>query len=1034
MFTDLVGSTALSTKLDAEDMRAVIGAYHRCVAETVARFDGFVAKYMGDGVLIYFGYPQAHEDDAERTVRAGLALVEAVGKLRIQEPLQVRIGVATGLVVVGDIMGSGEAQERGVVGEPPNLAARLQSIAAPNTIVIAEGTRRLIGNLFELEDVGAVDLKGIVGPTRAWAALRASAVESRFEALHATRLTAPVGREEEIELLLRRWRRAKSGEGQVVLLSGEPGVGKSHLVAAVRERLQNEPHTEMRCFCSPHHRDSALFAVINSLERDAGFKRDETTESKLKKLDALLDRSSPPAEDVPFLTELLSLPVAHNAGGFQLVPRTEPKMTLTPAAKKERTLRALVRYIEGLSRHDPVLIVFEDVQWVDPTSLELLYLVVERIPSLPMLLVVTFRSDFQPPWAGRPQVTLLLLNRLGRRDTLALVHQVVGDEPSLPSDIAEQIVDRADGVPLFAEELTKTVLEIRTSEDSLATLATQRAALALPATLHASLTARLDRLGPAKELAQIGAAIGREFSYELLAAAASRPETELRDQMTRLVASELVFQRGVPPDAVYIFKHALVQDAAYDTLLKSRRQELHARIGQVLETVFPDTVETRPELLAHHFAQAGLAEHAIEYSLSAGRLALTRSATTEAIAQLQKGLQLLGGLADARAREHKEIDLQIALGSAFMEGKGLASPEMGRAYHRAHELCRQTGDTSRLMSALWGIWQFHLNRAELTSTLEAAEDLLRCANDTATKSVGHRCIASSRCFRGEFALARTHYEQALALHGSTVASDFRMNLPYAPVSGRIVFAWALLLQGHPEQASALGREVVKAVRELNHLYSLAMVLHQSCVLYQLRGDRQAVEESSTELITLSAQQGFAHWLATGTIFQGWCKAVSGELETGMAEMRRGLAAKQRTGAQLKVPYYLGLMAGVSRQADGDGAIALLVEALARVEKTGERWFEAELHRLWGEQLVRAPNNSSEVVDAEERFRCALAKAREQQAKSWELRAATSLARLWRDQNKRTQAHDLLAPVYGWFTEGFDTPVLQDAKALLDQLA
>ena len=552
MFSDLVGSTALSARMDPEDLREVISAYQKCVAGTVKRFGGFVAKYMGDGVLVYFGYPEAHEDDAERAVRAGLGLVHAVGELKSTAPLQTRVGIATGLVVVGDLIGSGEAQERGIVGETPNLAARLQSIAEPNTVVIAEGTRRLLGNLFDLEDLGAKDLKGIAGPVRAWAALRASSVASRFEALHATGLIALVGREEELELLLRRWSKAKTGEGQVVLLSGEAGIGKSRLTAALLEKLTGEPHTRLRYFCSPQHTDSAFYPIISQIERGAGFTHDDTPQAKLNKLDALLAQTSTSAHDAALFAEMLSLP---NDGRY-------PALELTPQQRRQETLEALVLQVVALLRQNPMLMIFEDAHWIDPTSLELLGRIVDRIPTLRVLPIVTFRPEFEPSWIGRPHVTFLSLNRLVQRDIDAMIDRVVGNK-HLPANVRQDIIERTDGIPLFVEEMTKAVLEAESEGEGQRTAgAVPSAASTVPPSLHASLMARLDRLGPAKEVAQIGAVIGREFSHALLAAVAHKPEAELRSALDRLVAAGLLFRQGVLPHTTYLFKHALVQDAA----------------------------------------------------------------------------------------------------------------------------------------------------------------------------------------------------------------------------------------------------------------------------------------------------------------------------------------------------------------------------------------------------------------------------------------------------------------------------------------
>ena len=634
MFSDLVGSTALSARMDPEDLREIISAYQSCVAETVRHFDGFVAKYMGDGVLMYFGYPQAHEDDAERAVRAGLELMTAVSALKAPEPLQTRVGIATGMVVVGDLIGSGASQEQAIVGETPNLAARLQSIAEPNTVVIAEGTRRLLGNLFELEDLGAKDLKGVAGPVRAWAALRASSVEGRFEALHGTGLTDLVGREEELELLLRRWSRAKNGEGQVVLLSGEAGIGKSRLTAALLERLAAEPHTRLRYFCSPQHTDSAFYPIIGQMERAAGFAYDDTPTTRLDKLDAMLARNATSKQEAALFGELLSLP---NDGRF-------PTLELAPQQRRQRTLEALTTQVEALTRQSPVLAIFEDVHWIDPTSLEVLGRTVDRIKTLGVLLIITYRPEFEPPWIGRPNVTALTLNRLGEREIASMIERVVGNK-MLPTNIRQDIIERTDGIPLFVEEMTKAVLEADSQGAAAQAVSmVPSPMLAVPASLHASLMARLDRLGSAKEVAQIGSVIGREFSHALLAALARKPELELASALERLLEAGLVFRQGEPPHATYLFKHALVQDAAYGTLLRVPRRALHARIAETLESQSSEIAENRPELLARHYTEAGLIEKAVGLWGKAGQRSLERSALVEAVEQFTRALDQIAAL------------------------------------------------------------------------------------------------------------------------------------------------------------------------------------------------------------------------------------------------------------------------------------------------------------------------------------------------------------------------------------------------------
>jgi class 3 adenylate cyclase len=628
MFSDLVGSTALSARMDPEDLREVISAYQKCVAETVRRFGGFVAKFMGDGVLIYFGYPQAHEDDAERAVRAGLELVAAVGGLKTHAPLQTRVGIATGLVVVGDLIGSGASQEQTIVGETPNLAARLQGSAAPNAVVIAESTRKLVGNLFELKDLGAQVVKGISGPVRAWAAIRPSFVESRFEALHGAGLTELIGRDEELELLLRRWSKAKTGQGQAVLLSGEAGIGKSRLTAALSERLADEPHTRLRYFCSPQHTDSALFPIISQMERAGGFTYDDNTRAKLNKLDALLAKSLTPPPDAALFADMLSLP---NDGRY-------PTLELEPQQRRQKTLEALTAQLEALSQSHPVLMIFEDVHWIDPTSLEVLGRTVERLKTLSVLLVITYRPDFEPPWVGRPHVTSLTLNRLGDREIAAMIERVTGNK-ALPNSVRQDIIERTDGIPLFVEEMTRAVLEAESEGEARKTAAAvPSSSIVVPPSLYASLMARLDRLGSAKEVAQIGAAIGREFSHALLATIALKNDKELQSALDALTKAGLLFRQGVAPNETYLFKHALVQDAAYGTLLREPRRALHARIAEALEGKFTEIAENQPELLARHYSEAGLIEKAAGLWGKAGQRSLERSALVEAAAQLTRAL------------------------------------------------------------------------------------------------------------------------------------------------------------------------------------------------------------------------------------------------------------------------------------------------------------------------------------------------------------------------------------------------------------
>jgi class 3 adenylate cyclase/predicted ATPase len=1026
MFCDLVGSTALSTRFDPEDLREVITAYHRTVGEIIAAAGGFISRYMGDGVLVYFGYPQAHEDDAERAVRAGLAAIEAVRRLDVKSVrLQTRVGIATGLVVVGDVVGEGPAQEQSVVGETPNLAARLQNLAEPDTVVIAASTRRLVGNLFEYRDLGAVEVKGIAAPVPVWQVLRPSAVASRFEALHGSALGPLVGRDEEIDLLLRRWARAKAGDGQVVLISGEPGIGKSRIAAALEERLPADPHIRLRYSCSPYHQDSALFPFIDQLERAAGFAREDLPVARLEKLEGVLARAAPADEDVVLLADLLCVPCAERC----------PLPNLSPQRKKDRTLEALIRQLEGLASRQPVLMVFEDAHWMDPTSRELLDLTVERVRSLPVLLVVTFRPEFQPPWIGQPQVTMVALNRLDRRDRTALVEQIAGRKP-LPDEVVTQIADRTDGVPLFVEELTKSVLESGVLREEADRFVLDRALppFAIPTSLHDSLMARLDRLASVRLVAQIGAAIGREFSYALLRAVSRLSESELQAALTRLVASELVFQRGTPPDAVYSFKHALVQDAAHASLLRNTRQQLHAQIADALETHFPELMDSQPELLAQHFAEAGLVEKSVAYWGQAGRRSATRSAMAEAAAQLQKGLDQLVLLPETPERRRLELEFCSLLGAAQRFVKGLAAAETGHAYARARELWEQLGSPSEFVYVAYGQSRYHAARGELDRAQSLTADLLRLSrqrNDDRGLVLGHLSSGRNLLFSGEFALSRSDLEQVLSLYDPVSHGSLVHHATIQPqVVARAYLGIVLVCLGFSNQALAQSSAAIAEARRLAHPPSLAVAWHSGAVLLSLVGQDAVLGEWADQAVAATNEHGFPRWSAVETIFRGWVKVKNGDFVEGISLLRDGSTADRATGGEAWVPFHFGLLAEACEAAGQvEEALAVLDNAFQIIERTGAHWFEAELNRHKGQLLLQ----QGRIAAGEDLYYKALTIAQEQSAKLWELRAAASLARLRCGQDRHTEARGLLAPLYDWFTEGFDTQDLKGAKALLDDL-
>ena len=930
------------------------------------------------------------------------------------------------MVVVGDLIGSGSAQEQAVVGGTPNLAARLQAIAEPNTVVIADGTRKLLGNLFELEDLGVKDLKGMTGPMRAWAALRPSPVESRFEALR-TATTPLVGRDEEIELLMRRWAQAKAGDGCVVLISGEPGIGKSRVAQTIAERLGAEPHTRLRYFCSPHHQDSALYPIIAQLERAAGFRREDTPEQRLAKLEAVLAQGTNDlSEAVPLLADLLSIPTSDRY----------PALNLTPQKRKEKTLHAQLAQVEGLAARQPVLMVFEDAHWSDPTSREVLDLMIDRVPALRVLLIITFRPEFTPPWLGRPHVTMLNLNRLPPRQRAEMIRYVTGGK-ALPKEIADQIIDRTDGVPLFIEELTKSVVEsgLLTETADRFAVTGPAAPLAIPTTLHASLLARLDRLAPTREVAQIGAALGRSFMHELISAVAPMPQDKLDDALKQLVAAELIFRRGIPPDAEYTFKHALVRDTAYDTLLRSNRQRLHARVAAVLESKFPEIATATPEALAQHYAAAGLALQAIPYWLKAGQVALQRSTLAEAASHLTKGLELIPEIAEEKVCAELELGLQATLALVLSGSKGFAMPEVEQAYLRARALCDQIGSAPQLFPVLYGLFLFHWVRGNLKTARSSAEEMLKIATDhgdPALQLVAHSALGGVLWHIGDNHAGLHHLLEAHARY------DEKSHAPLVAVYGQDLDVWTLcytehtqLALGHLGKGSHAINEALSLARRLNHPLSLCNALHFNALSSVHRRVLASVLKFTEESLQVAGEHGFPQYLAMATFLRGWALAQLGAVDDGIELGQQGLAMWQSIGAGVGMSQVLGWLADsqlAGRQLQA--ALATADEALTWIDRNNEGCWECLLRCCRGDVFCALGDHERGRTE----YETAVFVTRRQEAKWWELRASTRLAKLWRDQGKRSEALDLLAPVYGWFTEGFDTLDLKEAKNLLDELS
>jgi class 3 adenylate cyclase/predicted ATPase len=1033
MFCDLVGSTALSTRLDPEDLREVIGAYRRRVAKVVARYDGFIAQYMGDGVLIYFGYPQAHEDDAERAVRAGLKLAETIHWVRPRadvEPLQVRLGIATGLVVVGDLIGPGEAQEHDVVGETPNLAARLQALAEPNAVVVAASTRRLIGGLFEYEDLGAVEVKGFAEPVHAWRVRGRSAAESRFEAQWTAGVTPLIGREQEIALLLSCWESAKQGEGRVVLISGEPGIGKSRLALALRDLVKDEAHHTLRYFCSPHHTNSALHPIISQLEQSLQVEREEAQTDKLAKLEALL---TPPAarieHAVALLADLLSLP----ADGKPPLPETAPEK------RRQQVFSILLAQLEGLAALKPVLMIVEDVHWLDPTSRELLALIIERAPSLPLLVIVIFRPEFAPPWTGEAHVTTLLLTRLAARQRTMLVRHVAG-ENVLPGRIVDEIAERTDGIPLFVEELTKAVLETGADgrDADWVVSAAPTGGHVVPATLNASLTARLDRVGPAREIAQVGAAIGREFSYELIAAVGRHNEDELRSGLERLTEAGLLFCRGSPPRATYQFKHALVQDAAYGMLLKSRRQQLHADIAGALEARSPASVQAQPEVVAYHYTKAGLGIQAIDFWLKAGQLANDRSANTEAVSHLTNGLALLSTLASGRHRDELELKLQSALAPALIATRGYGAPETVAAYERARTLMRATNEFSAQAGVLAGLYAVYVTRAEYEQALDVAEGCLRSAerrNEAIDLCVAHRLLAVSHDIAGNFPAARHHGEQAWAsydaAHHGPLAWRFAQDIGVAAGS---FLSIALAHVGCFEQSARLTRDVLDLAERLGHRNTIG---YAHCCAAALPAfftrNFPMLRHHASKMQSFGREHQLPQWVSWGACLEAPALAAAGEIKQALDQMEAGLRLRERISNRYATRLILTGGAEVHlRAGDPRKALDLIGKLLDTAEATYERWTNAELWRLKADTLL-AVEGGSAVSGAEACCRQAMSIAEGQGSRMLHLRAATGLARLMAERAERDRARTLLEPIVLSFSEGFQMPDLSEAGSLLDAL-
>ncbi|HVX79053.1 MAG TPA: adenylate/guanylate cyclase domain-containing protein [Bradyrhizobium sp.] len=1032
MFCDLVDSTALTAQLDPEDMADLMRAFQRTVAAAVIRFDGHVARWLGDGATVYFGYPRAHEDDAERAVRAALALVTALRQLRCERgvELKVRIGIATGLVIVGELIGEGDARERGVVGDTPNLASRLQALAEPDTVVVSESTRRLLRRAFELKSLGLHQLKGFKAPVPAWSVVREIESVTRFEAARSEALTPFVGREHEVGILMERWRLAKAGQGQVALLSGEAGIGKSRVLAVVREHIGDETLMVLRYQCSPHHINDAFYPVIGQIWRGAGFVSGETPSARLQKLEMMISRSRlDPGDIVPYLASLLAIPTA---GRY-------PALDMPPNEVKERTIAAMIAVVVAIAETVPLLMFIEDTHWMDPTSLELLGRLIERTERLPVLIVLTFRPEFvAPPWLDRANVAALSLHRFGRNHVLSMIDQITAHR-ALPAEVRDQIVEKTDGVPLFVEELTKSVLEsgLLREENGAYVLAAALTPLAIPSTLHDSLTARLDRLSPIKEIAQIGAAIGREFSHGLLEAVSPIKGQALQDALHQLMEAELIYERGTAPMTSYIFKHALVQDTAYVSLLRGRRQRIHADIAEALK-LRDATEESVPAVIAHHFTEAGLAEPAACYWLAAAEQALSQSAPVEAEHHASAGLAQIPRIAPGASRDSLELALLVARANALVPLKSMSASETFEALTEAKQvLDRGVGTDLQRVSILYGLCTGNTLRARMVPAFDLARQIIEIAerlDEPTYYMIGYRLLGTLQFYAGQNRDALASLQKSGQYRDPKRQRALSYRFGWDPSLAVLCFEVLVRLSlGLLDSAAEISNKVQAELEGHPHPPSVATVIFcgrtwPMAVLADLEG----LERYSAELVAYCVEKKVEQIRLLGGLHHAYARAVREPNETNIAFIHTALEAVRRSGSNTGNSILISNLAE-ALMVGGDlaGAEAALREAFVFVEQSGEGYWLADMHRLNGQIALKLPQ--PDWVRAEACFAKAIEIARRQEARLLELRAATDLARLWIDTHSDNDPRTLLEPILARIEGGETTRDVRNARALLAKL-
>jgi class 3 adenylate cyclase/predicted ATPase len=1034
LYCSVVDSATLAGQLDPEDFREIMGRYHATCTAVLQRYGGHVAQYLVDGLLGYFGWPQAHEDDTQRAVHAGLALVTAVhalGSELVQDfglRLAIRIGIHTGLVVVG---GGQEESLYGqlAAGATPKLAATIESLAAPDTVVIGATTYALVQGFFVCESLGEHVLPGTTAPTALYHVRGASGAHGRLDIVTPQQLTPFVGREVELAVLQERLAQVRQGFGQAVLVGGEPGMGKSRLVQQVKTALLAEGFTPLAYYGSPYTQHTALHPVVEWLQGSMHGNGDLAGLAPLARLEALVQQAGLDlSAHLPWLATLVNL---------DLPQERYPVSQLTPQRQRQRTLETLLALVLGLASQQPVLLIVEDLHWLDPTTLEWLGMVLDQGPTAPLCTLLTCRPTFALPWGSRTHLTHLTLPRLTPQQMTQIVQCLGGDRLSAAQ--VQHILAQTDGVPLFVEEVTKFILATQRLQGlpSHSASGSMVPEMAIPATLRDTLMARLDQLGPAKGTAQLGATIGRAFPVALLQAVTPLEEDVLRQDLQHLVEAELLYQRGVGATAVYQFKHALIQEAAYASLLRRRRQHYHQHIAQVLETQFPDLVATQPELLAQHYTEAALYDHAVPYWQQAGAQASARFAHQEAMRHLTTGLDVLARLPDTPERTTRELTLSIALAAPLLMTRGYAAADVAHTYHRVQQLCQQVGDAAQVFPALYGLCLFHLVRGECTTARQVGQQALELAQQVQTPDfmmLAHTVLGVVLFFCGEFATALEHLEQGFAPYDPL--QHHALALRYGDDPGVFSLAYmvvTLLMLGYLDRAKERSNAAVALARQLGHPYSLAIPLVTAAVSSQFRREGTSVQVWAEAIIALATEHGFAHWLGAGMILRGWALAHQGHVHEGIEQLQQGLAAWRAVGAGLVQPYWLAILAEAYWWAGQlESGLHTVDAALVAGQHNQEPWWDAHLYWLKGELLLAQHGTHLPLPEAEACFQQALTIARFQQTRFLELRAAVSLARLWQQQGKQAEARTLLAPIYGWFTEGFDTADPQEARALLEQ--